>query len=124
MTGNTLSVLLNQPITAVSLVFATNTTFQNPGSLQFVSAAGSTTVTGTNQGGSFPGGTLTFSSATPFTSFTLAALAPAGERVPEFAIDNLTVTAQQVVPEPGTLALAGMGLLPLAGAVVRKRRKA
>jgi hypothetical protein len=29
-----------------------------------------------------------------------------------------------VIPEPGTLALAATGLLPLAGAVVRKRRKA
>jgi hypothetical protein len=26
------------------------------------------------------------------------------------------------IPEPGTLALAATGLLPLAGAVVRKRR--
>jgi len=28
-----------------------------------------------------------------------------------------------VIPEPGTLALAGMGLLPLAGAVARRRRR-
>jgi len=33
-------------------------------------------------------------------------------------------SAQQIVPEPGTCALLATGLLPLAGAVVRKRRKA
>jgi len=33
------------------------------------------------------------------------------------------VQGGQVIPEPGTLALAGTGLLPLAGAVLRKRRR-
>jgi hypothetical protein len=46
------------------------------------------------------------------------------------AYDNLQAVVQAapggggVIPEPGTLALAATVLLPLAGAVVRKRRKA
>jgi hypothetical protein len=38
--------------------------------------------------------------------------------VPVFAIDNLKV---QMVPEPSSLILAGLGTLLLAGGVMRRR---
>jgi len=40
-------------------------------------------------------------------------------------LDNIALrpAAAGVIPEPGTLALAATGLLPLAGAVLRKRRR-
>jgi hypothetical protein len=40
--------------------------------------------------------------------------------VARLGVDNIRAA---VIPEPGTLALAGMGLLPLAGAVVRRKRR-
>lgn len=119
VTGNTLSIALNQPAIAVALVFATN----GPGSLQLTSPVGGTTVTSTPQSGGagFPGGTLSFSSATPFSTFSLAALPPAGGRLPEFAIDNLTLTP---IPEPSTLVMGVTGALIGLGYTWRRRRAA
>jgi hypothetical protein len=115
--GNTLTVLLNQPVTMVDLVFATIA----PGSLQFTSTSGSTTVASTPQGGTYPGGMLSFSSVTPFTSFSLASLNVAGGPGQEFAIDNLTVT-NAAVPEPGSVALL-IGMASVSGMLIRRRRK-
>jgi hypothetical protein len=51
-------------------------------------------------------------------------LGPGGNSIPSVSaslgVDNIRAAA---IPEPGTLALVATGLLPLAGAVVRKRRK-
>ena len=50
----------------------------------------------------------------------------AGRRLGQFVVATRLGPAQ-VIPEPGTLALLGTataGLLPLASAAVRKRRKA
>jgi hypothetical protein len=106
--GNTLTVTLNQLVTSVSVDFAIN----NPGgTLFFTSSSGNTSVLATPQGGFFAGGTLSFSSATPFSAFTLSA----GAQAPEFAIDDLTLT----VPEPSTLLLLGAG-----GAAILRRRRA
>lgn len=50
-----------------------------------------------------------------------------GQPAGNLRFDSYTITAvvpAQVIPEPGTLALACMGLLPLTGAALRRRRAA
>ena len=115
--GNVLTVTLNTAVNLVNLVFATN----GPGALTFASSSGGVTVASTAQGGSFPGGSLTFSSATPFTSFTLTDGAG-----PEFGIDNLTmrVAAPTGVPDSGTtVLLLGMSVAVLLAGASRARAK-
>lgn len=59
------------------------------------------------------------------TSNVNAATANESTTVGYVARFTFAPATSQVIPEPGTLALlVGGGLLPLAGAVVRKRRKA
>lgn len=121
--NNTLTVTLNTAINSVSVNFAIQILFPSPGQLVLTSAAGSTSQlsallpgAGLNQGG-----VLTFSSATPFTSFTLAAFNNFGQPT-RFAIDDLvmqTVSAEPV-PEPATIFLLSAGL---AGAVFKARRR-
>ena len=56
--------------------------------------------------------------ATPFTTVTLSTGLTGA-----FAIDNLTfVTAASTVPEPGTWAMLGTGLLGVAGVAARRKR--
>lgn len=108
--GNVLTVTLNMAVNSVSLVFGTNGT----GTLTFACAAGTVSVASTPQGGFFLGGTLAFSSATPFNAFTLTT-----GSAPEFAIDNLTmrIAAPVGVPDGGsTLALAGVAALLILSA--------
>ncbi len=109
-TGNVLTVTLNTAVNAVTLVFGSN----GASSLTFACSSGSTVVASTAQSGgaNFPGGSLTFSSATPFSSFTLSDGAG-----PEFAIDNLTmqVSSPAAAPDGGStllmLGIAGLVLL-------------
>lgn len=109
-TNNVLTITLNTAVTSVTLVFGSN----GSSTLSFACSSGSTMVASTPQSGgsSFPGGTLTFSSATAFNSFTLS-----DGGGPEFAIDNLTmqVSSTSAVPDSGStllmLSLAGLSLL-------------
>ena len=120
--NNTLTVTLNTPITSVSVNFAIQILFPSPGQLVLTSPAGSTSQAsallpgaGLNQGG-----VLTFSTAIPFTSFTLAALNNFGQPT-RFAIDDLIMeTAPAEVPEPATIFLLSAGLV---GAVFKARRR-
>ena len=122
--GAALSVLtisFNTPVTQVQFNWA----IIQPGRLGFTSPVGNTSQNSAAVGGDFQGGTFIFSSANPFTAFSLAAFNNAGARV-EFAIDNLTVTftpQQTPIPEPATMLLLGTGLAGVA-AKARKRRKA
>jgi hypothetical protein len=56
---------------------------------------------------------------TPGGSFDISVLAGGATT---FRLSGSVTAGAAVIPEPGTLALAATGLLPLAGAVVRKRR--
>ena len=96
VTGNTLTINFNTPIDAVSLVFSTN----GAGRIDLVTPEGSVSQNSTNLGGTFPGGTVAFTSPTPFTTLQLSAFNTGGTPL-EFAIDNLTLTpAATAVPEP------------------------
>jgi hypothetical protein len=115
--GNTLTVSFNAPITDVSLNFATN----GAGSITLTTPVGSATQASANIGGTFPGGLLSFSSATPFTTLALTAATPGNAPV-EFAIDNLTVNAAPTaVPEPATFAV--FGVLAVSALGLRRRPK-
>jgi len=112
---NVLTISFNMPVNQVQFAWAQ----EFPGLIQFSSAAGNQNQNSANVGGPFEGGTFSFSSATPFTSFTLAAFNAAGAPV-NLAIDNLTLTTNPV-PEPATLLLFGTGLAALAKFRKRKR---
>ena len=113
--NNVLTISLNMPITSVTVNFSV----EAPGRLVLTNALESTSQNSAVVGGLNEGGILTFTTATPFTSFQLAAFDSNGNPI-RFAIDNLimeTVTSS-AVPEPATMLLLATGL---AGAVLRAR---
>lgn len=72
---------------------------------------------------------FSFNFVAPATSVALSLAAERNGTDNDFGVDNIAMTlvpgpAQGVIPEPGTCALLTSGLLPLAGAVLRRRRKA
>jgi hypothetical protein len=105
--GDTLTITLSQPITSVHLDFEQFA----PGHFDLSSTAGTASATTGSQAGS-----LDFHSATAFTQFTLAAFALDNSPIP-MGIDNLVLT----VPEPSTLALAGLGTWAMMLYRCRKR---
>jgi hypothetical protein len=108
--GNTLNVSLNMLVTSISVAFAYDT-FGGGHNFLFNSSSGSTSMAASVQNG-FDGGILTFTSVTPFSSFTLR-----DSLASEFAIDNLVMeTSGQSVPEPSsTFLLLALAALPLLG---------
>jgi hypothetical protein len=111
-TPSILTISFNMPVNQVQFVWAQ----EFPGRIDFTSSAGNQSQNSAPVGGLFQGGTFSFSSATSFTSFSLAAFGVTGAPV-NLAIDNLTLTSN--VPEPTTLVLLGTGLVGLAK--LRKR---
>lgn len=116
--SDTLAVSLNMPITSVSLVFATNSV-GGSNSLFFFSSSGNTSMASTAQSGGagFDGGFLTFSSAIPFTSFSLNTGGG-----PRFGIDNLVMnTANGVAtPDAGSTIMLMLGAVTVLAALRQK----
>lgn len=111
LTPNLLTITLNMSVTQVQFVWAQ----ESPGRIDFTSSSGNLSQNSANVGGPFQGGTFVFSSATPFTSFSLAAFGVTGGPV-NLAIDNLVLTTPTgvPVPEPASLILLGTGLAAIA----------
>jgi hypothetical protein len=112
-----LTLTFNTPVDQIQFDFATN----GPGTLELLSPVGSTSQVSVVVGGTFPGGTLVFSSPTPFTTVQLQARTPGGAPL-EFAVDDLQLqfAGAAAVPEPATALLAGVGL---AGLLTGLRRR-
>lgn len=117
--NNDLILTFNTPIDSLTVDFALNS--PPGGRLDLITPVGGTSLIGGNVGGGFPGGTLSFSSATPFTTATLRGFNVGGVRT-EFAIDDLTLNTAAAIPEPASLAV--LGALLAGGAVARRRYRA
>ncbi len=121
-----LTLTFNTPVTSLSVDFAVDTPQSPAGSLVLNTPVGSTTQTGSNVGGAFPGGHLTFSSVTPFTTATLEGFNAAGAPT-QIEIDNLDlvpVPTSGATPEPASVVLLGFGAAGLFGYRWRRRRLA
>ncbi len=131
-TTDPLTLTFNTPVTAISVDFLMDQANVSPaGFLELITPAGTATQASANTAGNFQGGTLTFTSAVPFSTATLEAFAPGGgvpgggtgpQAPTQFAIDNLSLTPAAAVPEPSTLALLALGGGALAGWRRRRRR--
>ncbi len=111
-----LTLTFNTPVDFVRLDFAV----VFPGRLVLTTSEGTVSLDSMVVGGAFEGGTLTFSSANPFTSLQLQAFEQTGSPT-LFAIDNLTLNTS-AIPEPSTFALLFVGFVSTGGAMAWRRR--
>jgi hypothetical protein len=121
-----LNMLFNQPVYGLTVDFGLNA---DPGDLCALILSdgngGFGFELGGDTGGFYAQGTLTYSSATPFTTVGLfAAVAPFFPT--EFAIDNLRLdlTPTAAVPEPASLGLMLFGGIGVVVTAVRKKKRA
>jgi hypothetical protein len=115
-----LHLAFSAPVTSLSLDFAINVFNVSPaGSLALTTSSGGTSVSGSNVGGTYQGGHLSFTSGTPFTSADLQGFFSPNNPT-EIAIDNLSLTpvTTSPVPAPPAVVLVGLG----AGCVALRRR--
>ena len=129
-----LSISTSLPVTSVNLDWLLNATVAS-GALVLTDANGGRMVfTDPNAGDVYAGGSLTYTSATPFTSFTLQGYGSLSNSGPEglqpqynpntptqIDVDNLVFTL--AVPEPSTWVLLGPAVMGI-GIVAWRRRKA
>jgi hypothetical protein len=109
-------------VTQFSVDFAIDTSQASPGFLRLVTPSGTVNQTGSNVGGNFPGGTLTFTTGTAFTTATLEGFVAGGTSTTQIEIDNLNLTpAATGVPEPSTFGLLGFGAAVLLAWRSRRR---
>jgi len=120
-----LSIAFDQPLTGISMLFAPEEyATDSSATLQLTAYSGASPVGSSTASASPPGtwptGTLLFSSAQPFDHVVVHYLAPpptGGDYGPIFMIDNVAVVA---IPEPSTITLGGFGLI-LLGLALRRR---
>jgi hypothetical protein len=117
----TMTVTLNMPIDGLIVNFAYNSeSVDSPARFEAVVGANIYNSSGTILGTS-PGGTLSFSNPTPFTSVDFRAFDDAGTQV-QWALDNLSLQFA-AVPEPTTWALLGVCTVGCSAYALNKRRR-
>ena len=96
---DTLLLTFNTPIFQLQVDFGLIQGVTSPaGQLRLTTLVGSTTQAGGAVGGSFQGGTLSFSSATPFVAAQLEGFSASGSQI-FFAIDDLVLDTAPI-PDP------------------------
>jgi hypothetical protein len=117
-----LTLTFSAPVTQLSLVFALSIANTDPaGFLRLVTPTGTLDQASSVVGGSYQGGTLTFTSASAFTTATLQGFIAVGAGNPNIEIDNLALTTS-TIPEPASLVLLATGLGVIGLAAWRKRK--
>ena len=115
-----LTVTFSTLLSSVSLNFGLNAV-PATGSLTLLARNGATLVGSVTVAGAppagfvFPEGVISFTGA-GFDTIVLSSTAR------DFAVDNIVVQPSTAIPEPGTVALFGTGLLLVSGAAARRRR--
>jgi len=106
---DTLTITFNTPVFQAALDFGV----LGAGTVTLATALGSVTQSSAVVGGMFQGGSLFFSSFTPFTQLQVSSSSI-------FGIDNLVLNTAPI-PEPSSLLLLGTGLLVMLGRLSLRR---